>query len=121
MPASLPPIPATVSRLAVICPSWVGDTVMATPVLRATRSARPLARITVVCRPGLDELLAGCPWLDDIIAVDMKRVGGTVRAARRLRRTRVDAVLLLPNGLRSAVVAAVAGSRRVACGVPVAR
>ncbi len=111
MPASLPPIPATVTRLAVICPSWVGDTVMATPLLRATRNARPLTHITVVCRPGFDELLGGCPWLDDIIAVDMKRVGGTVQAARRLRHARVDAVLLLPNGLRSAVVAALAGAR----------
>ncbi len=111
MPASTPPIPATVTRLAVICPSWVGDTVMATPVLRACRTARPDTHITVVCRPGLDELLGGCPWLDDIIAVDMKRIGGTIQAARRLRHARVEAVLLLPNGLRSAVVAALAGPR----------
>jgi heptosyltransferase-2 len=64
-----------------------------------------------VCRPGLDEVLAGCAWVDDIIAVDMKRIGGTVQAARRLRQARADAVLLLPNGLRSAVVAALGGAR----------
>jgi heptosyltransferase-2 len=84
---------------------------MATPVLRATRTMRPDTHITVVCRPGLDELLAGCPWIDDIIAVDMKRIGGTVQAARRLRHARIDAVLLLPNGLRSAIVAVLAGAR----------
>ena len=106
-----PPIPSDVKQLAIICPSWVGDTVMATPVLRAARNSRPDTRITVVCRPGLDELLAGCPWLDDIIAVDMKRLGGTVQAVRRLRQARVDAALLLPNGIRSALVAVLAGAR----------
>jgi heptosyltransferase-2 len=111
MATGSPPIPDTVKRLAVICPSWVGDTVMATPVLRAVRTTRPDTHVTVVCRPGLDEVLAGCPWIDDIVAVDMKRIGGTVQSARRLRHARVDAVLLLPNGLRSAVVAALAGVR----------
>ncbi len=106
-----PPIPSDTKQLAIICPSWVGDTVMATPVLRAARNTRPDTRITVVCRPGLDELLAGCPWLDDIIAVNMKRIGGTVLAARRLRQAGVYAVVLLPNGLRSALVALLGGAR----------
>ena len=57
-PVQEPPIPVQAQRIAVVCPSWVGDTVMCTPVLRALRNARPSARITAVVRPGLDELLA---------------------------------------------------------------
>lgn len=106
-----PPIPNDVKRLAILFPSWVGDTVMATPVLRAVRAARPDTRVAVLCRPGLDQLLAGCPWVDDIVAVDMKRIGGTLRAVRRLRGEGVTAALLLPNGLRSALVAVLAGAR----------
>ena len=111
MPDPAPPIPDDVKQLAIIFPSWVGDTVMATPVLRAVRAARPDARVTVVCRSGLDQLLAGCPWVDDIVAVEMKRLGGTLRAVRRLRGESVPAALLLPNGLRSALVAVLAGAR----------
>ncbi len=111
MPDPAPPIPDDVKQLAIICPSWVGDTVMATPVLRAVRGERPDARVTAVCRPGLDQLLAGCPWVDDIVAVEMKRIGGTLQAVRRLRGEGVTAALLLPNGLRSALVAVLAGAR----------
>ena len=105
------PVPADVERLAIICPSWVGDTVMATPVLRAAREARPDARIIAVCRPGLERLLAGVPWPDRIIAVESKRLGGTVQLVRLLRHAGVTAAILLPNGFRSALVARLAGIR----------
>ncbi len=106
-----PPVPTDVQRLAIICPSWVGDTVMATPVLRAARQARPGARIIAVCRPGLDRLLAGVPWTDQVIAVESKHLGGTVQLVRALRRAGVTAAILLPNGFRSALVARLAGIR----------
>src|SRR5688572_22801440 len=61
----------TISRLAVVCPSWVGDTVMCTSVLRAIRQHLPQARIAAICRPGLDQLLAGCPFVDSTLVCDM--------------------------------------------------
>lgn len=96
---------AGVDHLVVVCPSWVGDTVMATPVLRALRAALPEARITAVMRPGLDVMLAGTPWLDERIPMSMKGLAGPVRASRRLRRLSADAILLLPNSLRSGLTA----------------
>lgn len=106
-----PPVPVDVERLAIICPSWVGDTVMATPVLRAARQARPAARIIAVCRPGLDRLLAGLPWMDEVIAFESKRLGGTVQVLRALRHARVTAAILLPNSFRWALIARLAGIR----------
>ena len=104
------PIPTPIEQLVIVCPSWVGDTVMATPLMRAARRARPGARITAACRPGIDELLAGLPWLDDIIAVEPRSVRGALRLARDLRRVRPQAILLLPNTLRSALIALLAGA-----------
>lgn len=104
-----PPVPTDVERLAIICPSWVGDTVMATPVLRAARQARPGAQIIAVCRPGLDRLLAGVPWPDQVIAVESKHLGGTLQLVRALRRAGVTAAILLPNGFRAALVVRLAG------------
>ncbi len=102
-------IPPHIERLVIVCPTWVGDTVMATPLLRALRQVRPQARITAVCRPGLDELLDGLPWLNETIAVGMRGVSGVLRVARRLRRLRPQAVLLLPNTFRAALVARLGG------------
>ncbi|MHC4416069.1 MAG: lipopolysaccharide heptosyltransferase II [Planctomycetota bacterium] len=109
---SPPPIPRTVERLLVICPSWVGDTVMATPVLRAARAALPAARITAAVRPGLDELLEGTPWLDDMLVATHRSLLGLPQMARRVRRPRPQATLLLPNSFRAAVVARLSGAPR---------
>ncbi len=106
----MPPIPSTTKRLVIFCPSWVGDSVMATPVLRAAREALPGACITAVVRPGLDDLLAGAPWLDETVAIETKALLGPLAVARRLRRRRPDASLLLPNSFRSALSALLSGA-----------
>ncbi len=107
-----PPIPRDLERLAVLCPSWVGDTVMATPVLRALRLALPRARIVAACRPGLDALLAGLPWLDAVHVAETKTLGGTLRMAGLLRRERPQAAILLPNSFRAGMIALLARAPR---------
>jgi heptosyltransferase-2 len=85
---------------------------MATPLLRAAREALPQARIIAACRRGLDELLAGSPWLDEVIAGDTKTTRGMFGLARRLRRLAPEAAILLPNSFRSALLARLAGAAR---------
>jgi heptosyltransferase-2 len=85
---------------------------MATPLLRAARQALPRARIIAACRHGLDELLAGTPWLDEVIAGETKTFRGMVGLARRLRRLAPEAAILLPNSFRSALLARLAGAAR---------
>ena len=101
-------------RLAIIMPSWVGDTVMATPVLRAIRRARPEAHLTAFVRPGLDDLLAGADakWCDAVQAAPFKGGCGLIRTIRAVRDSKPDAVLLLPNSLRAAVIARASGAGR---------
>ncbi len=100
---SPPPIPPETERLLIICPSWVGDTVMATPLLRAVRSRLPGARIIGLMRPGIDQLLAGLPSLDERVAADARGLLGPPRVARQIRRLHPQAALLLPNSFRSAL------------------
>lgn len=95
-------------RLLVVAPSWLGDAVMATPALLAVRTALPGARILLLCRPGIDRILAGLDCFDEAIVDRMGGWTGPLRAARRLRRERCDAALLLPNSFRSALAVALA-------------
>jgi heptosyltransferase-2 len=88
----------------------VGDTVMCTPVLRALRQHRPEARITAVVRPGLDQVLAGLPWIDSTIVCEAKGLFGPQRIAKAIRRADAQAVLLLPNSFRAAMGARIAGT-----------
>jgi heptosyltransferase-2 len=94
-------------------PTWIGDSVMATPVLRAAKAAisREDGRVIALARPGVEALLAGLPFVDELITVDSRGVRGVLRAARAIRRARPDVVVLLPNSLRSAIAARLGGAR----------
>ena len=80
-----PPIPSDIDRPVIVCPSWVGDSVMATPLLRATRRQLPKAQITGVLRPGIDELLAGLRWFDGTAVVETKGLTGEIVNCRHVQ------------------------------------
>lgn len=98
------PIDAAAERVLIVMPSWVGDAVMATPVLRLLREQRPQAQIIAVMRPGLDALLNGLETIDEMIVDEMRGFGGVFRAASRMRAHSPNVGLLLPNSFRSALV-----------------
>ena len=96
-------------HIAVILPRWVGDAIMATPLLRAlTSHFGSRARITGVMRPVVADTLDSTGWLDAHVFYD--RHGRNAdhhfgAAARALRRDRPDIALVLPNSLSSAALA----------------
>lgn len=102
-------------KIVVFCPNWIGDTVMATPTFRALRSRFPAARLSAVIRPGVAPVLDGTSWFDDLILADhrsKKSHERTLGVVVRLRKTRYDAAVLLPNSFRSAWTAWLAGIPR---------
>ena len=102
-------------NIAVILPRWVGDSCMATPLLRGLRAHfGPRARITGVMRPIVAELLAGTDWFDGTIAYDRHKKDPTLgfkAAARALRALRPDVTLVLPGSLSAAALAFRGGGR----------
>jgi len=103
-----------IDHLLVICPSWVGDTVMATPFLSALRGIPGWqeARVTAYGRPGLDEILAGSGLIDEMITGRPSGVRHLVGEAKRLKVHQFDAVILLPNSWRTAMLVRLARIRR---------
>ncbi|MCH7573157.1 MAG: lipopolysaccharide heptosyltransferase II, partial [Planctomycetes bacterium] len=47
--------PPDIDRIVIVLPSWVGDSVMATPILRAIRQVFQKAHLAGIMRPGLAE------------------------------------------------------------------
>lgn len=116
---------SAIQRVLVILPTWVGDCVMATPLLRAIRRRFDRATITFLIEPNLRDLLRGGPWMDECLEWPGKpnrrpwlgdRPLAGLRAplslVGRLRSRRFDLAVLLPNSFRAAAIARLSGARR---------
>jgi heptosyltransferase-2 len=101
-------------NIAVFCPNWIGDVVMATPALLALRRRYQRARIIGVLRSYVAGVLEGGDWFNESLLTDgPESPGGLIPAARRLRQVGIDLAVLFPNSFRSALLARMGGSRRV--------
>ena len=99
---------ASCRDILVVIPNWVGDVVLATPVLESLRAHFARARITYLMREYVQAIVAGGGWHDR--EVFWPRPGwrgalGTLGLAKRLKAERFELALLLTNSFRSALVA----------------
>lgn len=102
-------------RILVRGPNWLGDVVMATPLLRAVRETWPRAKLTVCLTPGGAAVLEGLPWFDEVLPyrkAEHGGLGGTLRFARELRERRFDLAISCPNSFRVALQLRLAGIPR---------
>lgn len=91
-------------RLLVVCPSWLGDVAMATPALRLLRARLPGSFIGGLVRPGLDELLAGSDFFDELHVDRARGMMGPKHVAAKIRPRRYDAAVLLTNSFSTALI-----------------
>jgi heptosyltransferase-2 len=89
-------------KVLVVMPTWVGDAVMATPLLEAVHKTTPEASIDLLIKRQLRGLLDGAPWLRQTI--EWKKEDGLWSLVGRLRRERYDWGVLLPNSFRPALL-----------------
>jgi len=71
-----------VRRLGVLRPDGIGDMVLTSGMLRELRRQLPATRITLICQTAWASWMRTCPWVDDVIDVDV--TFGGVREPRRL-------------------------------------
>ncbi|UCC29737.1 MAG: glycosyltransferase family 9 protein [Phycisphaerales bacterium] len=103
--------------IMVVLPTWVGDFVMATPTLRAIRDRFANAHITFLVEPNLRDLARGGDWMNECFEWPAKDRRSPLHKEYRdlawdLRRRRFDWAVLLPNSMRSALIARLAGAGR---------
>lgn len=83
--------------LVVRVPNWVGDIVMATPVLEAAARSEHWEKVHFLMRRPLMGLLADSPWAERIIGLESSK-----DECAHYRVLEADAVLLLSNSLGAA-------------------
>lgn len=96
------------TRILVVGPSWVGDTVLAQPLLSRLH-AGPDVRVDVLAPPWTMPLLQRMPEVAEVIENPFRHGELKVFARRRLglalRSRRYDSAIVLPNSLKSALPA----------------
>jgi heptosyltransferase III len=90
------------SNILVIKLRYVGDVLLATPVLRALRDRFPDARITMAVNKGTEDVLRWNPDLDEALALRRGGLRDELRFLLNLRRRNFDLVVDLTDGDRSA-------------------
>jgi len=88
-------------------PNWLGDAVMALPAVRNLKDMIEDDPLVVAAPEKLAALWQKCPFVDGVIALEKPR--NLQATARQLRAGKFGSAVLLPNSLRSASEAYLAG------------
>jgi len=93
-------------KIIIRMPNWIGDLVMATPILTDVRKAFPNAHITALCRTPISDLLKEDLDIDELFCFS-KASGFDRRSERRgivekIRRGNYDLGILLTHSFSSA-------------------
>lgn len=101
----------SVSRILVVRLSSMGDVIHALPAVASLKHSFPESRVSWVIRTRWASLLAGNPFVDEVIPFD-RNVGGIVALWRKLRAEAFDVAVDFQGLIQSAMIAA-AGSAKV--------
>ena len=107
-------------KILVVAPSWIGDTILAQPLLALLKRNNPAARIEVLAADWSAPLLARMAEVDSVIVNPFKHgefnFGARRALGRRLRGAAASAdyaqAYVLPNSWKSALVPFFAGIPR---------
>jgi heptosyltransferase II len=103
----LPGLPRQM-RIWIRLPNWLGDVVMAGPLLRAVRASRPDAELTLLAQPAFAPLLKALGLADRVLPLPPRGPRYLPRFAR-LRAAYPDTWILFTHSLRGDLEARVAG------------
>src|SRR3989441_10855381 len=100
----------TPDRILVIKLRYVGDVLLATPVLSRLRESFPKAHLTMLVNPGTEDVVRDHPALDEVLVLARGGLARQWRLVRDLRRRRFDLVIALTDGDRSALLSRLSGA-----------
>jgi heptosyltransferase-2 len=100
-------------RVLVVAPNWIGDALMAQPLLARLHQQRPGLRLEVLAPEWIAPVARRMPEVHEVIGVPFRHgaleLGARWRLARALRARRYDEALVLPNSWKSALIPFFAG------------
>jgi heptosyltransferase-2 len=100
-------------RTLIIAPNWIGDAVMAQPLVALLARSGPDERIDVLAPPHVAPVFRAMEHVAEVIVAanthGRLQLGERWRLARSLRQQHYDRCVVLPNSMKSALVPFLAG------------
>ena len=95
-------------KTLVIAPNWIGDALMAQPLLTLLKRADPAQHLVALAPRWVGPVLEAMPEVDEVIATDLAH-GALQWSARHALAKRIatqgfDRALILPNSFKSALI-----------------
>ena len=95
-------------RILIVAPSWIGDTLLAQPLLRRLHDKLGRVSIDALAPPWCGALLARMPEIDEVIESPFAHGELKLRArwklGRELAKRNYDQAIVLPNSFKSALI-----------------
>ena len=105
---SLPRATRPFPRILVVAPNWIGDTLLAQPLLARLREKLPGAVIDVIAPAWTSPVLRRMPEVSEVIETPFRHgkldLGMRWRIGRGLRQLHYDEAIVLPNSFKAALV-----------------
>ena len=99
-----------IHNVLVIKLRYIGDVLLTTPFLRALRQGFPDAQVTMLVKPGTEDVLRHNPDVSEVICLPPAGMIAQVQFYRGLRARRFDCVVDFTDGDRSAFISRVTGA-----------
>jgi heptosyltransferase-2 len=97
-----------VPRILFVSPNWIGDALMAQPMLARLREKRPGSEVHMLAPEWVAPVARRMPEVDEVISVPFRhgalQLGSRWRLARMLKARAYDEAIVLPNTWKSALV-----------------
>ncbi len=101
-----------VRKIAIFQTSFIGDSVLTTPLVKKTAKLFPDSKIVVITRPQTDEIFRPMKEVSEVILNDKKgwnKLAGIWKTARAIKKAGVDIILVPHRSFRSALIAWLSG------------
>jgi lipopolysaccharide heptosyltransferase II len=104
------------SRVLIVAPNWIGDTLLAQPLFARLHASRPGLALHAVAPSWTAPVLARMPEIEEVVETPLAhgrlQLGARLRLGGLLRSQRYDEAIVLPNSWKSALAPFLAGIPR---------
>lgn len=101
-----------VGKIGIFQTSFIGDSVLTTPLIQKTAKLFPDAKIVVITRPQTEDIFKPMKEVSQIILNDKKgwnRIFGVWKTAQAIKNAQIDILLVPHRSFRSALIAWLSG------------
>ena len=101
-----------IRKIGIFQTSFIGDSVLTTPLIQKTKKLFPDTQIVVITRPQTEDIFKPLPEVSEVILNDKRgwnKIAGVWKTARAIKKSGIDILLVPHRSFRSALIAWLSG------------